>query len=75
MSDANEVALIRRQLNDLQMQVAFQDDLLQALNDVVAQQQRQIDQSTRLCEQLRAHLESAMNQLEISQTIERPPHY
>lgn len=68
------------QLIELQTQVAFQEDLLQALNDVVTKQQAQIDALQR---ELSVHRDKLTHVLENlpgkgeggSNEDERPPHY
>lgn len=68
-----------QQMIDLQSQVAFQEDMLQELNIVVARQQTQIDDLQRECELLAEKLtdlaargpDDSVNGAE----EERPPHY
>jgi len=73
-----EITQLREAVEDLQMRVVFQEDTLQALNDVVATQDQQI---TEMREQLRFLVEkykSVSYSLEQSQSgsaEERPPHY
>lgn len=70
----------QEQLIELQSQLAFQEDLLQALNDVVTRQQSQIDALQR---ELTLHREKMTHVLENlpaageggSNEDERPPHY
>ena len=64
---------------DLQSQVAFQEDMLQELNNVVARQQAQLDDLQRECALLAEKLadlaarapDDSVNGAE----EERPPHY
>lgn len=70
----------QEQLIELQSQLAFQEDLLQALNEVVTRQQSQIDALQR---ELTAHRDKMTHVLENlpaageggSNEDERPPHY
>lgn len=59
----------------LEEKIAYQEDMIKALNDVLYQQQVRIDRVESLCnqllERLRSGLESGMNEAE----NERPPHY
>jgi SlyX protein len=76
MSDRN----VQEQLVDLQTQFAFQEDLLQVLNDVVTRQQAQIEALQR---ELSLHRDKLTHVLEnlpskgegSSLSNERPPHY
>jgi len=61
-------------LTELEIKVAFQDDLLEELNQVITQQQRQIDELQQRFQQLLEHV--------LSQPLatngpkhEIPPHY
>ncbi|MDO8909559.1 MAG: SlyX family protein [Pseudohongiella sp.] len=73
-------AFTHEQLVDLQTRFAFQEDNLQALNDIVTRQQKQIDTLER---ELQSHREKLG---ELMQAVadrgpgsapmdERPPHY
>lgn len=63
-------------LNDLETRVAFQDDLLETLNTIVAQQQQQLDLMQReirlLYEQIRT---LSPSDIAGNSEQERPPHY
>jgi SlyX protein len=63
-------------LTHLETKLAFQDDLLESLNHVVAQQQQQIDmlqqQVQMLYNQLRA---IAPSDIAMPEDDTRPPHY
>jgi SlyX protein len=69
------IAEIQLQLIDLQTQVAFQEDTLTALDDVVTSQQRQIERLTALCERLSRQLDQVASSLPASSEPEVPPHY
>ena len=76
MSDTNT----QEQLIELQTQLAFQEDLLQALNDVVTKQQSQIDALQRELLSNRDKLTHVLENLPApgeggSNDNERPPHY
>jgi len=68
------------QLIELQTQFAYQEDLLEALNEIVTRQQSQIDALER---ELRIHRDKLTHVLENlpasgeggSNEEERPPHY
>ncbi len=64
-------------LTNLESKVAFQDDLLETLNGIVARQQQEIDmlqgQVQMLYDQLRSLAPSNIAQGEA--VDERPPHY
>lgn len=67
------------ELIDLQSRIAFQEDSLIALNDVIARQQQQIDSLER---ELRLHREKLVEILDWQATRgsaapadEKPPHY
>ncbi len=62
-------------LVDLQTRLAFQDQAISELNDVITDQQQQID---RLREELRFagdKLKVLEESVEISEQDEKPPHY
>lgn len=71
---------MQEQLVELQTQFAFQEDLLQALNEVVTRQQAQIDALQRELSLHRDKLTHALENLPAagesgSNDDERPPHY
>ncbi|MBA3981027.1 MAG: SlyX protein [Alcanivorax sp.] len=64
-------------LVDIETKLAYQEDLVQALNGVVARQQQQIDQLEKACRSLIEHLNSMSD---VVKTLQRPedeipPHY
>lgn len=65
------------QLDDLQSRLAFQDDTLQALQDVLADQQQALLQLQRQVAELEGRLEagSLLEQLPDNDAPEVPPHY
>lgn len=73
-------ALTHEQLVDLQTRFAFQEDSLQALNDIVTRQQTQIDMLERELQLHREKLAELMHALADRGPVaapldERPPHY
>jgi SlyX protein len=71
--------LTEEQLIDLQSRIAFQEDSLIALNDVIARQQQEIDVLER---ELRLHRDKLVEILDwqatrgaAEPTDEKPPHY
>lgn len=63
-------------LNDLETRVAFQDDLLETLNTIVAQQQQQLDLMQREIRLLYEQIKTlSPSDIAGSNEQERPPHY
>lgn len=61
---------------DLQTRVSFQDGLLEELNQVVTDQQKQIDRLELMLTTFRAQLENVQQTQMIAQSDEPPPpHY
>ncbi|HCT39878.1 MAG TPA: SlyX protein [Moraxellaceae bacterium] len=68
--------MMESRLTDLETRAAFQDDLLESLNDIVARQQRQIDLMQREIRMLYDQLKSlSPSEMAGSNEQERPPHY
>lgn len=65
----------QQQLIELQTQVAFQEDALSELDDVVAAQQRQIEQLTLQCERLGRQLKQMASSWGEPGEDAPPPHY
>lgn len=68
------------QLVDLQTRFAFQEDNLQALNEIVTRQQMQIDMLERELQRHREKLDELMSAVAdrgpaVAPIDERPPHY
>ncbi len=62
-------------VNELESRLAFQDDTLQALNDVLVQQQRVVDRlQLQMAAMLKRH-EELVGQFESSEEEAPPPHY
>ena len=77
--DSDNNADITRQINDLQSKLAFQEDTVHVLNEVVSEQQQDI---ISLKTQMRTLLDELKNVLEELDTgpsrlmdNEKPPHY
>ncbi|MFZ2451069.1 MAG: SlyX family protein [Methylovulum miyakonense] len=64
---------------ELEIKAAYQEDLLQALNNIVSQQQQQIDRLEMTCTLLNERIKSVSNQRQegenTSNAHEIPPHY
>ncbi len=75
VATAEGVSGLEAQIVDLQTRVAYQDDTLQQLNDVIAAQQQQIERLTqaiqRLSEQMRDWREHGV----VGGDDAPPPHY
>lgn len=63
---------LSQQVIDLQTQFSFQEDVIQALNEIVSRQQAKIDQLSKENEEIRTILRSQSDKLNEN---ERPPHY
>ena len=66
-------------LNEIETRLAWQDDLLDALNKTVAMQQQQLVQMEKICRQLMERLGEVTDLLQARQgggvVDEKPPHY
>ncbi|MDM8547772.1 SlyX family protein [Candidatus Venteria ishoeyi] len=61
---------------NLETKLAYQEDTIQTLNDIVTRQQQQITQLEDDLKYLLTHLKSLTeNVQEIQDTHEKPPHY
>ena len=65
---------IDERMAELEIRQAFQDDALQTLSDVIADQQKQIDLLRRELERLQARQEEQSQQFQ-EVPNEPPPHY
>jgi SlyX protein len=72
MSDAKPSDAER--IDALEMRVAYQDDTLEALNETITAQWKQIDTLTRQLAELRQRLQEAESNV-AAPVNERPPHY
>ena len=71
----NEIAKMRLQLDELQTQQAFQEDIIATLNRELGLQQAEIARLQRLYDELREQLAASASTDFDASTIERPPHY
>jgi SlyX protein len=61
---------------ELEIKQAYQEDLIQALNQVVAKQQMQIGKLEETCKLLHDKIKSlALDDRQVGAGDERPPHY
>ena len=74
-----ELAELKRQLTDVQSQLAFQDDTVQALNDALALQQQELLVLRRQMELLKQQQEEQAARHDVDEAgvtpVEKPPHY
>lgn len=75
MTSSTELDQLKEQLFDLQTQMAFQEDTLQALNDIVTRQQQQIENLHELSNSQKSQLELMTETVAGAQVDEKPPHY
>lgn len=66
---------LREQLVELQTQLAFQEDALQALDAVVTRQQQQLDRLGELVERLQRQHAELQGEIAQHGPDQRPPHY
>jgi SlyX protein len=63
-------------LIELEIKTAYQDDLLQTLNNIVSQQQQQIDRLAATCQMLNERINSLSTEGNGGEhSDEAPPHY
>ena len=62
-------------VTDLESQLAFQDDTIQALSDVLAVQQREVERLQLQMAALLKRQEEMVGQFESSEEEAPPPHY
>jgi len=61
---------------ELEIKTAYQEDLLQALNQIVGQQQQQIDRLEATCGILNERIKSLSSESGGGESVEEvPPHY
>ena len=66
---------LEARVTDLESQMAFQDDTIQALNDVLAAQQRVVERLQLQMEALLKRQEEMVGQFESFDEEAPPPHY
>jgi SlyX protein len=63
-------------LVEIEIKIAYQEETIQALNEVVCHQQKQIDQLEKVCQLLYDRLKNlSPTTIEASPSDEKPPHY
>ena len=62
-------------ITELEIKVAYQEDLLQSLNTIVSEQQQQIIRLEETCKFLNERINNKGVGQEINQGLEIPPHY
>ena len=65
---------LQNQIHDLQARLAYQEDLLQSLNDVIANQDLTISRLQHELQQSRQKLDEVAFSIE-AKGLEKPPHY
>lgn len=66
---------LRAQLIELQTQLAFQEDTLQALDRIVTAQQQQMDKVLRVNSRLEQQVSELSSWVDEQREDERPPHF
>jgi len=66
---------MQNQLVELETKLAFQEDMIQALNRTVAEQQQELLEMKRDIEELQTQLRALAPSLASGITDEPPPHY
>lgn len=67
---------MQERLDELETRIAFQDDTIQALNDVCTRQQEELSQLTRELEKLKAYVQTLTPPAVAHESEETPPpHY
>ncbi|MFI3181050.1 MAG: SlyX family protein [Methylococcales bacterium] len=69
--------MTENRLIELEIKAAYQDDLLQTLNDIIATQQQQIDRLERAYKNIHERVDSLASKSPDDSAIqhELPPHY
>ena len=68
--------MIEERITELESRVAFQDDTIQKLNDVIVEQQQRIDQLSTQMGVLQEQIQSLVPELIADESQETPPpHY
>ncbi len=66
---------MEERINDLESRLAFQDDTIQALNDVLVAQQRVLERMQLQLAALAKRQQESSNQFDMEQDEAPPPHY
>jgi SlyX protein len=62
-------------ITELEIKTAYQEDLLQSLNDAISNQQIQIHRLEETCRLLNEKIKNIAEPGSFSQDSEKPPHY
>lgn len=63
-------------ITDLEIKIAYQEDLVQTLNSIVSEQQQQIMRLEETCKILNERIKNrTINDVGSNQSFEIPPHY
>lgn len=74
-SQQHQLQQVQQQLIELQTQLAFQEDVVQALDNVVISQQQRLEQLEQSNARLEKQLEDMLACLDAQTSSELPPHY
>ena len=66
---------MEERINDLESRLAFQDDTIQALNDVLVAQQRGLERMQLQLAALAKRQQESSNQFDMAEDEAPPPHY
>lgn len=66
---------LEARVNELESRLAFQDDTIQALNDVLVAQQRAVDRLQMQLAALLKRQDEMLSQFEAAEQEAPPPHY
>jgi len=62
-------------MTELEIKIAYQEDLLQNLNTAMSNQQTQIYRLEETCKLLNEKIKNIAESEALTQSIEKPPHY
>jgi len=62
-------------ITELEIKIAYQEDLVQSLNITVSNQQTQIDKLEETCKLLNEKIKNRVESESLTQGVEKPPHY
>lgn len=66
---------VDERLNELESRLAFQEEAIQSLSDLIYGQQRQLDRLQKACDLLSQRLQEATHNDPVKVIDEPPPHY
>ena len=69
------VLMTEERITELEIKIAYQEDLLQSLNIAVSDQQQQISRLEESCMLLNERMKAVADNQGINQGVEIPPHY